>query len=176
MRRTNFSGIPARSSATIPKPPLCNTRSVVFKTCSSLRSLEFQFFLITSSVFGPRSSAFMLGADDRRRTTDNKPPHLTHKSLPKPTPAVAADSGSKLSLASIRTQVSSRRVAAAIAASSRLVLPEESGPQISDKHPRGIPPLIASTSAMPVESISGLGLTSSRDAGRTSINRFEEER
>src|SRR5262245_38743256 len=34
MRCTNLSGIPARSSATKPKPPLCRMRSVDFRTCS----------------------------------------------------------------------------------------------------------------------------------------------
>src|SRR3954468_12590460 len=36
-----------------------------------------------------------------------------------------------------------------------------------------MPPVIASTSTMPVESISGLGRTSKRDAGRTSNTRPE---
>ena len=102
-----------------------------------------------------------------------EPTHLTHNNFPKSTPAAAPDSGSKLSLASIRTQVSSCWLAAAIAASSTLVLPEEADPQISDRQPRGMPPVSASTSDTPVESISGRGRTSSRDAGRTSSNRPE---
>jgi hypothetical protein len=58
-------------------------------------------------------------------------------------------------------------VAAASAASSTLVRPEEADPQISLRHPRGSPPVSASISRIPLETISGEGRTSSRDAGVT---------
>ena len=70
-------------------------------------------------------------------------------------------------MASTRAQTSSRRVAAASAASSTLVRPEEADPQISLKHPRGKPPVRASISGIPLDTISGEGRTSSRDAGAT---------
>jgi len=51
-----------------------------------------------------------------------------------------------------------------------LVRPEESGPQISVRHPRGSPPVSESSSRIPMETISGAGLTSSRDAGVTATS------
>jgi hypothetical protein len=47
------------------------------------------------------------------------------------------------------------------------VRPEEAGPQISLRHPRGNPPASSSISRIPLEIISGVGRTSSRDAGVT---------
>src|SRR5579885_1370001 len=109
-------------------------------------------------------------------TAESFLPHLTNKNIAKLNPAAAPDSGSKLSLESIRTQDSSRRVAAARTARSVLVLPEEGDPQSSDKQPRGKPPASASIWAMPDEAISGFGRTSSREAGRTSTKRADVAR
>ena len=50
-----------------------------------------------------------------------------------------------------------RAVAAARIESSRLVRPEEAGPTISVRHPRGSPPVAESTSEMPVGSAFRLG-------------------
>ena len=58
-------------------------------------------------------------------------PQRTHSSRSNSTPAAAADCGSRASLASTSAQHSPRRVAAASAASSKVVRPEEAGPQIS---------------------------------------------
>src|SRR6266436_344460 len=100
-------------------------------------------------------------------------PQRIQSNLRKSTPAAAPETGSKLSLASIRTQASSFCVASAIVASSTLVFPDEAEPLISVKQPRGMPPAIAFNSGMPVESISGLGRISNRDAGRTATRRSE---
>src|SRR4029077_4197514 len=78
--------------------------------------------------------------------------------------------GWNASLASIRVQISSRRVAAASAASSKLVRPEDSGPQTSVRHPRGRPPLIASSCAIPQEIVSGAGRISRREAAVTPVS------
>src|SRR5947207_9163942 len=105
---------------------------------------------------------------------DNKDfPHRTQSNLLKFRSAAVPELGSKLSLASINTQDSSRRVAAAIVASSTLVFPDKGAPQISVRQPRGMPPVNVSSSGMPVESISGLGRTSSRDARRTAASRSD---
>ena len=135
-------------------------RSVVFRTCSSLSAGEDARASIKLE-FGDT------GVPARALCESSRWPHRIQSSLLKSIPADSPEAGSRLSLASIRTQVSSRRVAAAIIATSTLVFPQEAGPQISVREPRGMPPVIASTSEMPVESISGLGRTSSRDAGRT---------
>jgi len=50
------------------------------------------------------------------------------------------------------------------------VRPEETGPHISVKQPRGSPPVSASISHTPLETISGTGRTVSREAGVTSAN------
>src|SRR4029077_3824477 len=78
--------------------------------------------------------------------------------------------GWNASLASIRVQISSRRVAAASAASSMLVRPEDSGPQTSVRHPRGRPSLRASTCAIPQETVSGAGRISRREAAVTPVS------
>src|ERR1700751_644775 len=67
-------------------------------------------------------------------------------------------------------QTSSRRVAAASAESNTLVRPEDSGPQISVRHPRGRPPVRASNGEIPVDAVSGAGRTSSRVAGVTPVS------
>jgi len=53
-----------------------------------------------------------------------------------------------------------------------LVLPEEAGPQSSVKQPRGKPPVSESSSRMPLETISGAGRTSKREAGVTAAASF----
>ena len=58
-------------------------------------------------------------------------------------------------------------VAAASAAKSKVVRPEEAGPQISVRHPRGRPPVRASMAGAPLETISGAGRISSWEAGIT---------
>jgi hypothetical protein len=55
-------------------------------------------------------------------------------------------------------------VAAASADKSKVVLPEEAGPQISVRQPRGSPPVSASIEAIPLETISGAGRTANREA------------
>jgi hypothetical protein len=47
------------------------------------------------------------------------------------------------------------------------VRPEEAGPQISLRHPRGSPPASLSISRIPLETISGAGRTSNREAAVT---------
>jgi hypothetical protein len=68
---------------------------------------------------------------------------------------------------STNAHTSCRCVAAAKAANNTLVRPEEAGPQISVRHPRGRPPVSASSSRTPLETISGVGRISSRDAAVT---------
>ena len=92
-------------------------------------------------------------------------PQRTHNRRSRSTLAAANDCGSRVSLASMRAQYSPRRVAAAKAASITLVRPEEAGPQSSVRHPRGRPPVRASSAAMPLLTISGAGRISSREAG-----------
>jgi hypothetical protein len=55
----------------------------------------------------------------------------------------------------------------ASAASNIPVRPEDAGPQISLRHPRGHPPVSPSRAAIPLETISGAGRTSNREAGVT---------
>src|ERR1700690_3355386 len=54
-----------------------------------------------------------------------------------------------------------------MAANKTLVRPDEAGPQTSVRHPHGSPPVSASISRTPLETICGLGRTSNRDAGIT---------
>src|SRR5277367_2114333 len=51
-----------------------------------------------------------------------------------------------------------------------LVLPEEAVPQISVRQPRAKPPVSASSCGMPLETISGAGRTSRREAGTTAAS------
>src|SRR5580698_5983276 len=51
--------------------------------------------------------------------------------------------------------------------SSKVVRPEEAGPQISVRQPRGRPPVRPSIAAMPLDTISGTGRTANREAGVT---------
>src|SRR6266481_1434487 len=70
-------------------------------------------------------------------------------------------------LESTSAQTSPSRVARPKAESRMLVRPEEAGPQISVRHPRGKPPVRASSSRMPLETMSGDGRTCKREAGVT---------
>ena len=92
-------------------------------------------------------------------------PQRTHNSRSNSTPAAAANCGSRASLASTSAQHSPRRVAAASAASSKVVRPEDAGPQISVKQPRGRPPVRTSIATIPLDTISGAGRTANREAG-----------
>src|SRR5271167_2591217 len=65
---------------------------------------------------------------------------------------------------STNAHTSCRWVAAAKAAKNTLVRPDEAGPQTSVRHPRGSPPVSASISRTPLETICGAGRTSNRDA------------
>ena len=94
-------------------------------------------------------------------------PQRTHNSRSNSTPAAAADCGSRASLASTSAQHSPRRVAAASAASSKVVRPEEAGPQISVRQPRGRPPVRTSIATIPLDTISGAGRTANCEAGVT---------
>src|SRR6202795_3327984 len=73
-------------------------------------------------------------------------------------PAAAADAGANASLASPRAK------------SNTLVLPDEAVPQISVRQPRARPPVSKSSCGMPLETISGAGRTSRRDAGTTAAS------
>src|SRR5215469_3164145 len=117
--------MPARSSATRPKPPLCRTRSVTLRTCSS-RCSTAAFFCVPLGSLGLKALVFTTAGTE----APEELPHLTHNNLLKSIPALAPELGSKLSLASIKTQLSGHRVAAASAATSTVVFPEEAAPQI----------------------------------------------
>src|ERR1700735_4913778 len=64
-------------------------------------------------------------------------------------------------------QNSRRPVAAASADNIKVLRPEEAGPQISVRQPRGRPPVSVSMAAMPLDTISGAGRTASREAAVT---------
>jgi hypothetical protein len=64
-------------------------------------------------------------------------------------------------------QNSRRHVAAASADNIKVLRPEEAGPQISVRQPRGRPPVSMSMAAMPLDTISGAGRTASREAAVT---------
>jgi len=114
------------------------------------------------------------GVSPRSRATTPKPPpwirrsaalracsalcaERTQISRSRRTPAAAADEGWKASSASTKAQTSSLSVACARIESSRLVRPEEAGPKISVRQPRGRPPVAWSTSGMPEQTHSGDG-------------------
>ena len=97
-------------------------------------------------------------------------PHRTHSKRLISMPAAAADAGSKASLASTSAQTSPRWVAWARAKSKTLVLPDEAVPQISVRQPRGRPPVSKSSCGMPLDTISGAGRVSSREAGTTAVS------
>jgi len=152
MRRASLRGTSPRSIATTPNPPLCSSRSVARNACSTGPSL-----LLASLSFLCLCGEFAV-------------PHRTHSNRLKSIPAAAADKGSSASLTSTSAHASLRRVAAASVASNMLVRPEEAGPQISVMHPRGRPPESSSISGMPLETISGAGRTSRREAGEIPAN------
>jgi len=91
--------------------------------------------------------------------------HRTQSKRPISIPDDAAEAGSSASLASMSAQTSPQRVAWANAASRMLVRPEDAGPQISVRQPRGRPPVSISSSRMPLDTISGAGRTFRREAG-----------
>src|ERR1035437_3844464 len=135
-RRALSAGISPRSSTTMPKPPPCNSRSVTFNTCSRRPSAA--------------RGGWSLCDGKLERSLQR-----THNRRSRSTPAVAAEAGSKLSLASTSAHTSRRPVACASAASITPVRPEETGPAISLSAPRGRPPVSASSAANPVETVSG---------------------
>jgi len=96
--------------------------------------------------------------------------HRTHNNRLISMPAAAADAGSNASLASTSAQTSPRCVARASAKSNTLVLPDEAVPQISVRQPRARPPVSESSCGMPLETISGAGRTSRREAGTTAAS------
>src|ERR1700691_358540 len=136
MRRAAGSGRSPRSRAINPKPPLSSSRSEARRTCSRRCSAGHEFS-----------------------------PQRPHSNRSHSTLAAATDCGSRASLASTSAQNSPRRVAAASAASNKVVRPEEAGPQISVRQPRGRPPVSASMAAIPLETISGVGRAPNREAG-----------
>jgi hypothetical protein len=82
----------------------------------------------------------------------------TQSSRSKRTPAATAESGSKESSASTRAHTSCRSVDAARMDTNREDRPDEAGPKISVRQPRGRPPVTASNSETPVLTVSGAGL------------------
>src|ERR1019366_4505747 len=97
-------------------------------------------------------------------------PQRTHSKRLISLPAAAADAGSKTSLASTSAQTSPRSVARASAKSNTLVLPDEAVPQISVRQPRARPPVSKSSCGIPLDTISGAGRTSRREAGTTAAS------
>ena len=165
IRRAIFKGTPARSIATMPKPLLCRSRSAARNACS------------TGSSTRRRSHSSRLVGLRRLRDKDDcvLAPQRIQRSRSRFTPAAAAECGWNASLTSMSVQTSSRRVPAANAESSRLVRPEESGPQISVRHPRGRPPVRESRGEVPLEALSGAGRISRREAGVTAASFGMEE-
>ena len=167
MRRAILSGTSLRSIATIPKPPLCNSKSVTRRACSTGPST----FLLEAKVPALREILLArLKSCPSRSCGFRSCPHRTQSNLSKATFAAAAEWGSKASVTSTRAHTSCLCVAAARAATNTLVRPDEAGPKISVRHPRGSPPVRASIAWIPVETISGAGRASSRDAAVTPVN------
>jgi hypothetical protein len=164
IRRALRTGISARSSTIIPKPLLCRSRSVIFSTCSSCDS-EPRRWLLSSDWFEFLKLCSGNELRTRNRELGTVFLHRTQSKRPISIPADAAEIGSSASLASTSPQTSPRRVAWVSAVRRMLVRPEEADPQISVRQPRGRPPVSASSSRMPLETISGAGRTSRRDAG-----------
>src|ERR1700676_5079114 len=161
MRRAVCGGRSPRSRAIRPKPPLSSNKSVARKSCSKRCSgsceSDLKKFLFSVSEPVLRVE-FFCGVSS---------PHRTHSNRSNSIPASATHWGSRASPASTTAQHSPRPVAAASADSNKVVRPEEAGPQISVKHPRGSPPVSASIAAMPLDIISGVGRTANREAGVT---------
>jgi hypothetical protein len=173
MRCAVLNGTSPRSMATRPKPPLCKSRSVT----RSARSTGPSQFLFSPAgararlIFDNLFSAQLKSCPSPSCSPLSGAPHRIHSSLSKSNPVAAAERGSRASVVSTRAHTSCRWVAAARAASSTQVRPEEAGPQISLRHPRGSPPVSASISSIPLETICCAGLTSSRDAEVTPASR-----
>ncbi len=172
MRRALATGTSPRSRAIIPKPLLCSSRSVTFKTCPNRDSQRWPSGLSPQLLFPGNSSAreFVLPSADGGLREGNFSPHRTHSKRLISMPASAADAGSNVSLASTSAQTSPRSVARASAKSNTLVRPEEAVPQISVRQPRARPPVSVSSCAMPLETISGVARISRREAGTTAAN------
>jgi len=81
-------------------------------------------------------------------------PQRIHNIRESSTPLALAETGSKQSIASTRTQHSWRFVALASKDINSVVRPEDEGPQICDSAWRGTPPIAESTEEMPVGSVS----------------------
>src|SRR3954468_21079476 len=79
----------------------------------------------------------------------------THSNLPRLIPLAKAESGSNALLVSIKAQHSPRCVTSLIKERSRVVRPEEMGPQISLRYPRGIAIDPCFSSAIPTGMVSG---------------------
>ena len=81
--------------------------------------------------------------------------HLAQSNLSRLTLFAEADSGSNALLASIKAQHSPCSVTSLIKERSRVVRPEEAGPQISLRQPRGMPTDLRFSAGMPIEMASG---------------------
>src|SRR5882672_10688183 len=108
--------------------------------------------MIMSAAFSALSTGVSLGCGAA---------HFTHSNLLRFTPLAAAEKGSNALLASIKAQHSPGSVTSLIRERSRVVRPEEAGPQISVRQPRGIPINLRSSADIPTAIVSG------STAGRT---------
>ncbi len=149
-RRVLSAGMSPISSTTMPKPPLCSSRSVTFNTCSRRRRA-----LPCGRALRPKSGV----------TSGSRSLQRIHSRRSSTTPAALADAGSKLSPASTSAHTSWRCVAAARAEIIMPVRPEETGPVISLSAPRGRPPVSASSSAMPMGTVCGAMRSRSNSVG-----------
>ena len=114
-----------KSRTTSPNPPALSIMSVAFSDLST-------------------GESFRCGAA-----------HLAQNNRARFTPLAEADSGSNALLASIKAQHSPCSVTSLIKERSRVVRPEEAGPQISLRQPRGMPTDLRSSVGMPIEMASG---------------------
>ncbi len=114
-----------RSRTTIPNPPA---------------------LMIMSAAFNALSTGVSFGCGAA---------HFTHSNLLRFTPFAAAERGSNALPASTRAQHSPCSVTSLIKERSRVVRPEEAGPEISVREPRGIAINLRSSAAIPKEIVSG---------------------
>src|SRR5438045_3299597 len=115
----------ARSRTIMPKPPALMIQSVAVSALS------------TGLSFGCCAA------------------HLTHSNLLRSTPLAAAECGSNALLASTSAKHSPFSVTSRIKDRSKVVRPEEGGPQISLRQPRGIAIPLRSRAGIPIEMVSG---------------------
>src|ERR1041385_4768149 len=113
-----------------------------------------------SRTTNPNPPALMIQAEARRAFSSGVSfgwgaAHLIHSNLPRFTPLAEAESGSNALLVSTKAQHSPLWVTSLSRERRRVVRPEEVGPQISVRHPRGIPTDLWSSSAIPREIVSG---------------------